>query len=647
MTDTDKHPADDPGNESLPPEASSGEPQDAAPQAPPTTPEPLSSLPEDDPSQTPQGTAPHADEHVHAEAPALGEDPSQHSEASHPAEAPAPSDDEDPEPASGEAQDLSTAAEAPPQGESEAGEATSQVSPTVPPAAPAAPPVAEPSDEELLAEARRWGLVDEDGNVRQRLEDGSAGRILGPARDGAEAAPAAATAADTAASDETDTAAADETEAAASDETGTAVSDETETAAADATEAAVAASSEPAAPAADADRALLPYARKYRQIAAKVDALERDVERAGDRSRLVGRIHSLLGWLPTGDVLGDVEALLVRLRALEDSCREQLQENLRRKEELATRAAGFVESTAWTKTAEAFKGLQAEWKKIGPVPAEAAEELWGRFRESANLFFERRKAHLAERDREMQENLGKKDELSARAEELAGSTAWNKTAEALKGLQDEWRKIGPVPREQAEAVWARFRAAMDSFFERRKAHFRQIDHDLKENLRRKEALAVQAEELRTSTDWKASTEAIKVMQAEWKSIGPVPHKQSEAIWARFRGAIDVFFARSNAAYEERVRDREGRQGEWKDRLRETLERKREQADRIRESIGRDDENLDRWRGTLSTLRPGPRSAEIQAGLEEKMALVGERRASKQGRLDELEAAIKEIEGRLS
>jgi chromosome segregation ATPase len=95
-----------------------------------------------------------------------------------------------------------------------------------------------------------------------------------------------------------------------------------------------------------------------------------------------------------------------------------------------------------------------------------------------------------------------------------------------------------------------------------------------------------------------------------------------------------------------VRERESRQGDWKDRLRETLERKREQAERIRESIQRDDENLERWRGTLEGLRPGPRAAEIQAGLEEKMTSVGERRASKQGRLEELEAAIREIEAKL-
>ncbi|HYH45092.1 MAG TPA: DUF349 domain-containing protein, partial [Thermoanaerobaculia bacterium] len=517
-----------------------------------------------------------------------------------------------------------------------------------PPAAPAAPPRAvEPTEDELLAIGRQWGLVDDEGHVRQRLADGSPGRILGPAGQAVAAAAAAAAAPEAVA----DAGTAADPEAAV-DAEASAISEPTEpTEPSEAAEPVAlsepAEQAQPAAPVDRSDRALLPYVRKFRQITSKVDALERDVERAADRSRLIGRIHSLQTWLPTGDVLGDVDALLARLGQLEESCRAQLQDNLRRKEELSARAAELVESTAWTKTAEAFKGLQAEWKKIGPVPAEEAEALWARFRESANRFFERRKVHLDERDREQLENLRKKDELSVRAEELSGSTAWTKTAEALKGLQDEWRKIGPVPREQADAVWARFRAAMDAFFERRKAHFRQIDQELKENLRRKEELCVQAEELSTSSDWKATTEAIKAMQAEWKAIGAVPHKQSEAIWARFRGAIDVFFARSSAAYEERARERQGRQGEWKERLQETLDRKREQADRIRESIVRDDENLDRWRDTLATLRPGPRSAEIQAGLDEKMATVGERRASKQGRLDELEAAIKEIEGRLA
>jgi len=651
MTDIDKHPADDPGSDSLPPaDTSGGEPQDA-PQASLTTPEPLSSLPEDDPSQTPQGAAPHAEEE-HAEAPALSEDPSQHSEAAHPAEETSQEASESSEPAGSAG--LSEPAE-PADGAGPVAEAAElQAAPaeeaeaSPPPAAPAAPPRAvEPTEDELLAIGRQWGLVDDEGHVRQRLADGSPGRILGPAGQAVAAAAAAAAAPEAVA----DAGTAADPEAAV-DAEASAISEPTEpTEPSEAAEPVAlsepAEQAQPAAPVDRSDRALLPYVRKFRQITSKVDALERDVERAADRSRLIGRIHSLQTWLPTGDVLGDVDALLARLGQLEESCRAQLQDNLRRKEELSARAAELVESTAWTKTAEAFKGLQAEWKKIGPVPAEEAEALWARFRESANRFFERRKVHLDERDREQLENLRKKDELSVRAEELSGSTAWTKTAEALKGLQDEWRKIGPVPREQADAVWARFRAAMDAFFERRKAHFRQIDQELKENLRRKEELCVQAEELSTSSDWKATTEAIKAMQAEWKAIGAVPHKQSEAIWARFRGAIDVFFARSSAAYEERARERQGRQGEWKERLQETLDRKREQADRIRESIVRDDENLDRWRDTLATLRPGPRSAEIQAGLDEKMATVGERRASKQGRLDELEAAIKEIEGRLA
>jgi chromosome segregation ATPase len=281
-----------------------------------------------------------------------------------------------------------------------------------------------------------------------------------------------------------------------------------------------------------------------------------------------------------------------------------------------------------------------EWKAIGPAPKEVAEGIWQTFRGAANRFFERRKEHYAELEKQLLENLEKKEALCVRAEELAGSTDWKSTAEAFKSLQEEWKAIGPVPRAKSDAVWQRFRGAANQFFEKRKEHYRELERDQKENLRKKEALCVQAEELAGSTEWRSTVQAIKALQAEWKAIGPVPKSKSDVVWARFRGAIDQFFARQAAYFEER----DQRQGERKNQMQEALTRKREQADRLRDSIARDDENLERWRTSLADVHPS--ANDIRANLEGKIADVEARKSEKVKRLEELDAAVKDIEAKL-
>jgi hypothetical protein len=325
---------------------------------------------------------------------------------------------------------------------------------------------------------------------------------------------------------------------------------------------------------------------------------------------------------------------------------EQLEENLRRKEELCVRAEELAESTEWKATAQAVKALQAEWRTIGPVPQERSKELWERFRKAGNHFFERRQAHFQEQKQEMEENLRQKEAFCVQAEELSSSSEWKAAAEAIKGLQAQWKATGPVPREQAEALWQRFRKANDQFFERRQAHFAEVDKEHKENIRKKEDLCRRAEELCTSTSFKETGEALKALQAEWKVVGPVPRQKSEALWKRFRGAMDQFFARRTEWYEEREKERAERKTEWKDRLRETLTYKQEQLERLRESIVRDEENLTRWRTRLEDLRPGPHADATRAELEGKITEVDARVGTKRTRIVELEKDIQEIEAKL-
>ncbi|MEA2563849.1 MAG: hypothetical protein QOH06_5353 [Acidobacteriota bacterium] len=471
------------------------------------------------------------------------------------------------------------------------------------------------------------------------------------------------------------------------------------------------------------EAALASFALKFRQITQRVEDLEREMEAHEDKTRFAGRVRTLLGWVPKANALGDFDSLLARLNTLDETARAQMKENLRRKEEVVVRMEELAESSEWKQTAEVIKRLQAEWKTLGPVPRERNDELWQRFRGAGNRFFERRKEHYETQEQEHRENLLRKEEICVRAEELSESTEWKSTGDALKGLQAEWKAVGPVPKEHNEAVWDRFRKANDAFFERRQAHFSQVDTDLQENLRRKEELCARAEELGESTDWRATAEAFKVLQAEWKAIGPVPKEQNEGIWERFRGAADRFFTRRKTHYDqlekeqkenlrrkvalceqaetlsaseefktttealkvlqaewkavgpvpraraealwdrfrkandafferraawfaERDQDRSKNKGDWQDRLREALDRKKDQADRLRESIRYDEDTAERWRTRLTEIRPGAREQEIRQDTETRLADMEVKLGTKRGRLQELEEDIRSIEAKM-
>lgn len=377
-------------------------------------------------------------------------------------------------------------------------------------------------------------------------------------------------------------------------------------------------------------------------LGVRVETLERDMAAKEDKTRFNNRLRTLTEAVEKDEALEDRDALLARLRTLDEAVQAQLVENLARKEALVARAEELRESTEWKATAEAYKALQAEWKAVGAAPQEQANALWTNFRAAANSFFERRKEHYDVQEKQQKENLQKKEALCVRAEELAGSTDWKATAEAFKALQEEWKTVGPVPKNKADAIWERFRGAANQFFEKRKEHYKELEKQQKENLRKKEALCVRAEELSNSTEWRATVEAIKALQAEWRTIGPAPKNRADAVWARFRAAIDHFFARQAAYFE----DRDKRQGDRKDQIREALTRKQEQLERLNESIQRDEENLERWRTNLGDVTPGPRGDDIRESLNAKITDVETRRAGKLERRQELEAAIRELEAKV-
>ena len=260
-----------------------------------------------------------------------------------------------------------------------------------------------------------------------------------------------------------------------------------------------------------------------------------------------------MGPLPTKQ---DREDLMVRLQAVRTSLTPRIQElreaeewkrwaNVQVQEELCTKMEALIPlaETDPEKASNEMRTLQERWKPVAAAPRSQAETLWTRFKAAQEQVYDKCKDFFSQQAAERVENLKKKEALCARAESMADSTDWVKTADAMKTLQAEWKAVGAVTRGNEKAVWERFRAACDKFFTRRQDDLKQRKQDWTENLKRKEALVAEAKQLSESTEWEQAASRIKRLQVDWKTIGPVKKSKSDAIWNEFRGACDLFFER--------------------------------------------------------------------------------------------------------
>jgi hypothetical protein len=235
--------------------------------------------------------------------------------------------------------------------------------------------------------------------------------------------------------------------------------------------------------------------------------------------------------------LGDArDQLLRRVRQVEETEEWRRWANVAAQEEIIRRVEAVLEANDLAEGTRQLGRLQDEWAAVASATPDKSQALWERFRTARNELRRRCDAYMVE-------NLEKKRALCARVADVGEATAWNETAALIKEAQAEWKALGPVPGKHAQALWQQFREPCDRFFARRKAHFEQLDGERREVTQRKIALCERAETLADSTDWEATAAVLKQLQAEWKTSGPLPRAQGEALWQRFRGACDRFFDR--------------------------------------------------------------------------------------------------------
>ena len=274
-------------------------------------------------------------------------------------------------------------------------------------------------------------------------------------------------------------------------------------------------------------------------------------------------------WRETGPVANEYkEALWERFKAASSRINKQHQEhfealkaeqvkNLGLKTELCVAteelaAQPLTTRKEWNRASDRLLEIQKTWKTIGFAPKKDNNRIYERFRTACDRFFEAKRQFYAGVKAEMEHNLQLKLELCEAAESLSGSEEWKKATDELIALQARWKQIGAVARRHSDAVWKRFRAACDKFFERKSAHFASVDGEHEENLRRKLALLDEME----AADVKAGGyEVIRDFQRRWGEIGFVPIKLKDAVQKRYKAAVDALFSVLRGSERDRSMDR--------------------------------------------------------------------------------------------
>ncbi len=237
-----------------------------------------------------------------------------------------------------------------------------------------------------------------------------------------------------------------------------------------------------------------------------------------------------------------------------------VQEDLCARTEALLKRLGEPEPPGLDVVAKELREINTKWREAAEAPRAQAQALWHRYRRAFDPIQLLCREHFAAQAQERAANLTAKLALCQRAEALAESTDWIKTADELRALQAEWQKIGPIPHEQSKAIWQRFRAACNRFFTRRHDDLAKRKEVWSGNQAKKVALCERAETLAESTEWDTAAAELRRLQNEWKTIGPVKKTKAEALWNRFRAACDRFFERYKQrdaiALEARVQGRE-------------------------------------------------------------------------------------------
>ena len=341
------------------------------------------------------------------------------------------------------------------------------------------------------------------------------------------------------------------------------------------------------------EEALAFYSKRYDELAGSVHLLEQRVQAAVlSPDEAAESVRNLRPQVVEAHAVGDLTALVGRLDALGPVISQQRQARRAEraektaaakveKERLVGEAEKLGEGNDWRNGANKLRQLLDEWKALPRIDRASDDALWKRFSSARTAYTRRRKAHFAEQSEKRESAKVVKQRLVKEAESLARSREWGPTASTYRDLMRQWKAAGPAPRDVEDTLWARFRAAQDTFFGARDEAMAAQDSEFAANAEAKEKLLVEAEALLPVTDVAAAKRAIRDLSERWDTIGKVPRDKIRPLEDRMR------------AVEQEIRGLEEEQ--WRKSDPEKSARADDMVAKLEQAIGKVESDLEKAR----------------------------------------------------
>jgi hypothetical protein len=292
-----------------------------------------------------------------------------------------------------------------------------------------------------------------------------------------------------------------------------------------------------------------------------IDAIIKEVKPLFDEYRNAERTQALEKFKSEGGAEDDFEfrqdetdqSFDATLRLLRDrknqfykSLEETKAENLRKRNELLEQLRALIDGEDNAQSFQIFKNLQQEWRKIGPVPNSNLKTLWANYNALVDRFYDHRNIYFELKELDRKRNLEAKSELCAKAERLLESESIKDAVRELNDLHDEFKHIGPVPKDEQENLWQRFKKASDEVYAKRDAFVSSLQKELYQNLELKDQLINEIAALAAFSsdrikEWNQKTQELLAIQKKWETIGAVPRAKAKEINKKFWTGFKSFF----------------------------------------------------------------------------------------------------------
>jgi len=232
--------------------------------------------------------------------------------------------------------------------------------------------------------------------------------------------------------------------------------------------------------------------------------------------------------------------------------------NLEHRQQLLTKIEALLQIESINGIERMISLYRMEWSELGPTPPETIDELRKRYRELIGEVYQKIRDHYQVRQKEEVANLALKQALLERAKGIAAEEfdkpkQWQTMTDTLNGIFEEWKKIGYGPKKENDKIWQEFRAALNSFYGKKREFFNEIKKTHKENKEKKTAIIEKAEAIANSEheNWDDTTKEILNLQKDWKNAGHVEPWEENKLWKKFRDACDKFFNAKRDQYKSR------------------------------------------------------------------------------------------------